>query len=192
VVHADKIRLGDDNVEVIEGKVDFTFTSDKNKKENFQPVDGEEVLRKLRGLTVTSWNYIGHDPTQFRHYGPMGQEFFAAFGHDGIGTIGSPTTSTSADMAAMLMIAVQTLAAAQTPELVTEEMMVESPDAGVEIFVRNKRPAAMTTFRPERTVLFVHGATYPAHTSFDLKLDGKSWMIGKVAGSNPAPATMND
>jgi hypothetical protein len=106
---SNKIRLGDANVTVVEGQVDFTFTSDKNKKENFQPVDGEEVLRKLRGLTVTSWNYIGHDPTQFRHYGPMGQEFFAAFGHDGIGTIGSPTTITSADMAGVLMIAVQTL-----------------------------------------------------------------------------------
>jgi pimeloyl-ACP methyl ester carboxylesterase len=69
-----------------------------------------------------------------------------------------------------------TSASAQTPQLVTEEVMVKSPDAGVEIFVRNKRPAAMTTFRPERTVLFVHGATYPAHTSFDLKLDGRSWM----------------
>jgi Chaperone of endosialidase len=106
---SNKIRLGDANVTVIEGQVDFTFTSDKHKKENIQPVDGEEVLRKLRGLTVTSWNYIGHDPTQFRHYGPMGQEFFAAFGHDGIGTIGSPTTITSADMAGVLMIAVQTL-----------------------------------------------------------------------------------
>jgi Chaperone of endosialidase len=106
---SNKIRLGDATVTVIEGQVDFTFTSDKHKKENFQPVDGEEVLRKLRGLTVTSWNYIGHDPTQFRHYGPMGQEFFAAFGHDGIGTIGSPTTITSADMAGVLMIAVQTL-----------------------------------------------------------------------------------
>jgi len=42
--------------------------------------------------------------------------------------------------------------------------------------VRNKRPANMTTFRPERTVLFVHGATYPAHAAFDLKLDGQSWM----------------
>ena len=75
---------------------------------------------------------------------------------------------------ATLMVACA--ASAQTVPLVTEEMMVKSPDAGVEIFVRNKRPAAMTTFRPERTVLFVHGATYPAHTSFDLKLDGRSWM----------------
>jgi pimeloyl-ACP methyl ester carboxylesterase len=34
----------------------------------------------------------------------------------------------------------------------------------------------MTNFRPERTVLFVHGSTYPAHTAFDLQLDGMSWM----------------
>jgi pimeloyl-ACP methyl ester carboxylesterase len=66
-------------------------------------------------------------------------------------------------------------AQAQT-QLVTEDIMVKSPDSGIEIFVRNKRPANMTSFRPERTVVFVHGATYPAHTAFDLKLDGLSWM----------------
>jgi pimeloyl-ACP methyl ester carboxylesterase len=67
-------------------------------------------------------------------------------------------------------------AGAQSQPLVTEEMMVKSPDPGIEIFVRNKRPANMNSFRPERTVLFVHGATYPAHAAFDLKLDGQSWM----------------
>ena len=66
-------------------------------------------------------------------------------------------------------------AIAQT-RLVTEEKMVKSPDPGIEIYVRNKRPADMTTFRPERTVLYVHGATYPASTAFDLQLDGMSWM----------------
>src|SRR6266851_2853361 len=66
-------------------------------------------------------------------------------------------------------------AVAQT-RLVTEEMMVKSPDPGIEIYVRNKRPAQMTTFRPERTVLYVHGATYPASTAFDLQLGGMSWM----------------
>jgi pimeloyl-ACP methyl ester carboxylesterase len=66
-------------------------------------------------------------------------------------------------------------ALAQTPKFVMEEMMVPS-EPGIEIYVRNKRPADMTAFRPERTLLFVHGATYPAHTSFDLKLDGVSWM----------------
>ena len=66
-------------------------------------------------------------------------------------------------------------ALAQTPKVVMEEMMVPS-EPGIEIYVRNKHPADMTAFRPERTLLFVHGATYPAHTSFDLKLDGVSWM----------------
>src|SRR5205807_1867799 len=62
------------------------------------------------------------------------------------------------------------------PKLVTEEMMVPAADPGIEIYVRNKRPADMAGFRPERTLLFVHGATYPAETAFDLKLDGLSWM----------------
>jgi pimeloyl-ACP methyl ester carboxylesterase len=69
-----------------------------------------------------------------------------------------------------------TAALAQSPNIVMEEISVRAADPGIEIYVRNKRPADLTAFRPERTVLFVHGATYPAHTSFDLKLDGLSWM----------------
>ena len=69
-----------------------------------------------------------------------------------------------------------TAAFAQSKNIVMEEIMVPAADPGIEIYVRNKRPADLTAFRPERTVLFVHGATYPAHTSFDLKLDGLSWM----------------
>ena len=65
---------------------------DKTQKENFQPVDGEEVLGKIRGFELSSWNFIGHDPKKFRHYAPMAQDFFAAFGHDGLGQIGSKTT----------------------------------------------------------------------------------------------------
>ena len=39
----------------------------------------------------------------------MAQDFFAAFGHDGIGTIGTDTTITSTDMDGILMIAAQAL-----------------------------------------------------------------------------------
>ncbi len=78
-------------------------------------------------------------------------------------------------LAAAIAAAFATQASAQSPKVVMEEMMVPS-EPGIEIYVRNKRPADMTAFRPERTVLFVHGATYPAHTAFDLKLDGLSWM----------------
>jgi Chaperone of endosialidase len=106
---SNKIRLGNTEVTVIEGQVLPTAPSDKNQKENFQPVDGEEVLRKIRGFELSSWNFIGHDPKKFRHYGPMAQDFFAAFGHDGVGQIGSETTINSGDMAGILMIAVQAL-----------------------------------------------------------------------------------
>jgi pimeloyl-ACP methyl ester carboxylesterase len=78
-------------------------------------------------------------------------------------------------LAGGLLAATVTMASAQT-QLVSEDIMVKSPDAGIEIFVRNKRPANMTSFRPERTLVYVHGATYPASTAFDLKLGGISWM----------------
>src|SRR5258708_2984024 len=83
-------------------------------------------------------------------------------------------------IAKLILATVATLAAtqvqAQSPRLVMEEMMVPAHDPGIAIYVRNKRPADMNAFRPERTVLYVHGATYPASTSFDLALDGLSWM----------------
>jgi len=59
-------------------------------------VDGEEVLRKIRQFDLTSWNYIGQDAKTLRHYGPMAQEFFAAFGQDGIGQIHMRRRSTQA------------------------------------------------------------------------------------------------
>ena len=81
-----------------------------------------------------------------------------------------------AAIGAVIFATVATPAIAQTPSLVTDEMMLKTGDPGIEIYVRNKRPANMTIFRPERTVLYVHGATYPSETAFDLKLDGLSWM----------------
>jgi pimeloyl-ACP methyl ester carboxylesterase len=60
--------------------------------------------------------------------------------------------------------------------VVTEEMKIPSDTAGIELFVRNKRRSDMTKFSAEKTILFVAGSTYPASTSFDLRLDGLSWM----------------
>jgi pimeloyl-ACP methyl ester carboxylesterase len=77
---------------------------------------------------------------------------------------------------ATLATLVASEALAQAPRIVMEEFMVPAVDPGIQIYVRNKRPADMAAFRPERTVLYVHGATYPASTSFDLPLDGMSWM----------------
>ena len=60
--------------------------------------------------------------------------------------------------------------------LTVHDTFIASEIPGVSLFVREKHPAGMTRFSPERTVLFVHGATYPAETAFDLSLGGFSWM----------------
>jgi pimeloyl-ACP methyl ester carboxylesterase len=90
----------------------------------------------------------------------------------------SLATSFIMALAALATAPVTIPALAQAPgaKLVMEEFRVPSGDPGIEIYVRNKRPADMTSFRSERTVLFVHGSTYPAHTAFDLPLGGLSWM----------------
>jgi pimeloyl-ACP methyl ester carboxylesterase len=59
--------------------------------------------------------------------------------------------------------------------LTTEEFRVTS-DPGIQVYVRNKRPAGMTQFSADKTVIYIHGATYPSETAFDLPLDGLSWM----------------
>jgi hypothetical protein len=128
---SNKIRLGNTAVTRIEGQVAFTSISDKTQKENFQPVDGEEVLGKIRGFELSSWNFIGHDPKEFRHYGPMAQDFFAAFGQDGVGQIGSETTINSGDVAGILMIAVQALEK-RTAELKQKEAQMAVLESKVE------------------------------------------------------------
>lgn len=67
------------------------------------------------------------------------------------------------------------LAQAQ-PAVVASERTIESSVPGLHLFMRNKHRKDQRTFTPDKTVLFVHGATYPAETCFDLALDGTSWM----------------
>ncbi len=65
--------------------------------------------------------------------------------------------------------------AAGADSLVSEDITIPSDTPGIQLYVRNKRPLGLEP-SADRTVLFVHGATYPAETSFDLRLGGLSWM----------------
>jgi len=61
--------------------------SDRNKKENFRAIDGEDLLARIRSMSITEWNYKGADPS-IRYIGPVAQEFHAAFhlnGNDSLG-----------------------------------------------------------------------------------------------------------
>lgn len=87
----------------------WTTGSDVHSKENFAEVNGEDFLQKIAALHLTSWNYKKQDPKIFRHYGPMAQDFHAAFGKDEYGSIGNDTTINSADFAGVSFIAIQAL-----------------------------------------------------------------------------------
>jgi pimeloyl-ACP methyl ester carboxylesterase len=79
-------------------------------------------------------------------------------------------------MAGVLAATLSPAVAEPGTPIVAESYLIPSGDPGIQLYVRNKRPGAMTTFRADRTVLYVHGATQASETTFDLALDGKSWM----------------
>ncbi len=53
--------------------------SDRNLKENFEALDGAEVLRGIAVLPVTRWNYKT-DPDDVMHIGPVSQDVYGIFG----------------------------------------------------------------------------------------------------------------
>ncbi|MBI2357880.1 MAG: hypothetical protein HYV04_03040 [Deltaproteobacteria bacterium] len=87
-------------------------------------------------------------PNKFRHYGPVAQDFFAAFGDHGVGTVGSETTINSGDMAGILMIGVQTLEK-RTAELKEEVKTLKAENA--ELKARLERLERMIKERPYLT-----------------------------------------
>jgi len=56
----------------------FVSSSDRNLKQDFQPVDSRSVLEKVSQLPVQTWAYKNDPGT--KHLGPMAQDFYAAFG----------------------------------------------------------------------------------------------------------------
>jgi endosialidase-like protein len=68
----------------------WTNNSDVTTKENFEPVDRQELLARLVQLPMSTWSYKA-DKGAIRHIGPMAQDFAATFGvgndNRSIGTI---------------------------------------------------------------------------------------------------------
>lgn len=75
-----------------------------------------------------------------------------------------------------LFLSLGVSAVAAPPKVVVEEFMIPSLDPGVELYVRNKHSERLRTVSAEKILLYVHGATYPSETTFDLRLNGLSWM----------------
>jgi hypothetical protein len=81
----------------------LTQGSDRNTKRDIVPVNAQEVLARLAGLSISTWNRKTDDPS-VRHLGPMAQDFAAAFG------LGEDDTSIAVlDMAGVSLAAIQAL-----------------------------------------------------------------------------------
>jgi len=74
------------------------------------------------------------------------------------------------------MILSATVAWAGESGLDTESYLIPSADPGIELYIRNKHPAGVKSFPADKILLYVHGATYPSETAFDLPLNGLSMM----------------
>ena len=80
-------------------------------------------------------------------------------------------------LTAFLLIALAGCASVNSSsKLVMEEFMLPSGDPGIDLYVRNKHAEGVSSFAARKILLYVHGATYPAETAFDLPLNGLSWM----------------
>ncbi|MBC8232930.1 tail fiber domain-containing protein [bacterium] len=103
----------------------WTVISDRHKKENFKSIDGEKVLQSIRDMPITSWNYKDDDKKS-RHYGPMAQDFYAAFGlgNDALGI-------TTQDISGVNMAAIQALEK-RTDELKEVTAQLKAKDAELE------------------------------------------------------------
>jgi hypothetical protein len=78
----------------------WAIMSDRNAKENFEPVDAQAVLDKVAALPMTTWNYKTQT-NGARHMGPMAQDFKAAFG---VGETDTGITTVDADGVALAAI----------------------------------------------------------------------------------------
>lgn len=87
-------------VSLASGSGTWASTSDRNVKENFQPVNCIEVLEKVVSTPMTTWNYIS-ESRAVRHMGPMAQDFHAAFE---LGTDNRHITTIDADGVALAAI----------------------------------------------------------------------------------------
>ncbi|GAB3700345.1 hypothetical protein GCM10027592_27210 [Spirosoma flavus] len=94
-------------VSLTAGGTSWGTISDSTLKELFLPINGPDLLRKIGGMKLTTWNYKGQ--RGIRHYGPMAQEFFSLFGRDTYGAIGSDKLITTQDIEGLTLTAVQEL-----------------------------------------------------------------------------------
>jgi len=139
------------------GGSSWNAVSDRERKENFAPVDAQELLERLAETPVTTWNYKSQDPT-IRHVGPMAQDFNVLI--EGLGGEGEDYINTL-DADGVALAAIQGLYAqnqalqAENTDLQQQVDDLEARVVALEAAVGNAAPArrAQSSLLPGAGVL---------------------------------------
>jgi hypothetical protein len=95
-------------VQVAAGGSSWAVISDRNRKQDFLNVDGEDLLARLRNVPVTTWRYRDEEDRSTRHIGPMAQDWHAAFGFTRDGTTINMSDFDGVNLAAIKALADRT------------------------------------------------------------------------------------
>ena len=88
----------------VDGSVQATnvvFSSSRDSKEDFQPLDPQEILARTAQLPISEWTF--KEGPKVRHIGPMAEDFNAAFG------LGTEKTISLTDVSGVALAAIQGL-----------------------------------------------------------------------------------
>jgi hypothetical protein len=116
-------------VQVNAGGSSWNVISDRNRKENFLGVDGEDVLGRIRSLPVTTWQYRDEQDRAVRHIGPMAQDWHAAFGFSPDNTTINMSDFDGVNLAAIQ--ALETRTAELRAQVAERDQRIESLEARV-------------------------------------------------------------
>lgn len=101
----------------------WSILSDRQAKANFEPVDNQQILTRLRNLPIQSWNYQTQ-AAAIRHMGPTAQDFMAAFG---LGEDDRHISTVDADGVTLAALqGLDQLVQAQTAQLTAQQAQIEA------------------------------------------------------------------
>lgn len=164
-------------VEVAAGGGSWSSISDRNRKENFEPVDVEDVLARLLRVPVSTWNYKTQDAA-IRHMGPMAQDFYAAFelGEDSL-------LINSVDIDGVAIAGVQALAQ-RTTDLKAENEALRAEVAALRALLA-ERDGTLAALQAETAALHTRYAADRA--ALDERLVRLERMLLQAAHTPPSP-----
>jgi trimeric autotransporter adhesin len=131
------------------GGSSWVVISDRNRKQDFLTVDGEDMLGRIRTLPVSTWRYRDEADRSTLHIGPMAQDWHRAFGftHD-------DTTINMSDFDGVNLAAIKALEA-RTSALQAENAELRAGNAEL------RAGAAELRARLERLEALVAGTRTP-------------------------------